>query len=46
MDETALTGQVTLGGTPHFYSSLLLNLLLNMRQKYPQLKIVLKEGDS
>ena len=46
MDETVLTGQVTLGGTPHFNSSLLLNLLLNMRQKYPQLKIVLKEGDS
>jgi len=46
LDGESLTGQVILGGTPHFNSSLLLNLLLNIRKKYPELKIILKEGDS
>lgn len=46
LDGASLTGQVTLGGTPHFNSSLLLNLLLSVRKKYPHLKVVLKEGDS
>ena len=41
-----VTGQIVLGGTPHFNSSLLLNLLLSVREKYPKLKLVLEEGDS
>lgn len=45
-DGKMMSGHVVLGGTPHFNSSLLLNLFLTVRKKYPQIKLVLKEGDS
>lgn len=45
-DGTALTGHVVLGGSAHVNSSLLFNLLLVLRQKYPSLKVTLTDGDS
>lgn len=41
-----LWGNLTIGGTPYFSDSLLLNMIIDFRQKHPDLTIRLEEGSS
>lgn len=44
--DTNLTGQIKLGGTPHLNHSLVLPMLVHIRDSYPELKITPVDGDS
>ena len=44
--DTTLTGQIKLGGTPHLNHSLVLPMLLHVHENYPGLKITPVDGDS
>ena len=44
--DTNLTGQIKLGGTPHLNHSLVLPMLVRIRDSYPELKITPVDGDS
>ncbi len=41
-----LCGTVAVGGTPHFCNSLMLDVMMNLKARHPQLQLVLTETDS
>ncbi len=42
----SLTGTVSIGSTPHFCNSLLLDVMMNLKPRHPRLHLVLEEDDS
>lgn len=42
----SLTGTVSVGSTPHFCTSLLLDVMMNLKPRHPHLQLVVEEDDS